>query len=103
MANPILWERRSYAVTNPNQAEFTISVKGRVRWALEQLLKAGNLGCTPVNNPAPRWSAYVFELRQLGVEVETIHESHGGAFAGTHARYVLRSKVFLLSGKGEAA
>ena len=103
MANPILWERRSYAVTNPNQTEFTISVKGRVRWALEQLLKAGSSGCTPIDNPAPRWSGYVFALRQLGVEIETIHEPHGGAFAGTHARYVLRSNVFLRSGKGVAA
>ena len=73
MANPILWERRSYAVTNPNQIEFTISVKGRVHWALERLLKAGNKGCTPIDNPASRWSAYVFDLRQLGVEIETIH------------------------------
>ena len=103
MAQPDFSGRRSYAVSNSPEQMFNITVKGRVRWALEQLLKARNSGCTPIDNPAPRWSAYVFELRQLGLDIETIHEPHGGAYAGTHARYVLRSKVFLLSGKGEAA
>ena len=43
--------------------------------------------------PAPRWSAYVHELRKMGVEIETIHEAHGGKFPGHHARYVLRCDV----------
>lgn len=103
MAQPDFSGRRSYAVSNPSGEKFAITINGRVRWALEQLIKAGRNGCTPINNPAPRWSAYVFELRQLGVEIETIHEPHGGAFAGTHARYVLRSIVFQKAGKGEAA
>lgn len=72
---------------------FRIVVSGRDRWALEQLRKAGGKGCTPVENPAPRWSAYVFNLRELGVEVETITEPHEGDFPGHHARYVLRSGV----------
>ena len=103
MKKPDFSGRRSYAVSHPNGQTFDITIKGRVRWALEQLLEAGPKGCTPIDNPAPRWSAYVFELRQSGIEIETIHEPHGGAFAGTHARYVLRSKVMLRSGKGEAA
>ena len=68
---------------------FRIVVSGRTRWALDRLRAAGESGCTPITQPAPRWAAYVHNLRELGVAIETIHEKHGGAFAGTHARYVL--------------
>jgi hypothetical protein len=74
----------------------TLTLDGRVAWALLQLICAGDRGCTPITNPAPRWSAYVFKLRRLGIVIETIHEPHGGPFAGTHARYVLRSPVSVL-------
>ena len=70
-----------------------VEMKGRDLWALHELAKAGPKGCTPVDNPAPRWSGYVFNLRRMGFEIETIHEGHKGAFPGTHARYVLRSTV----------
>jgi hypothetical protein len=72
-----------------------VPVKGRVAWALRHLIDAGPTGCTPITTPGPRWSHYVWCLRQHGIRVATIHESHGGPFAGTHARYVLRSKVVL--------
>lgn len=70
-----------------------ITLSGRDAWALRQLIAAGDVGCTPIHQPAPRWSAYVFNLRAMGIDVETIHEMHGGPFPGTHARYVLRSEV----------
>jgi hypothetical protein len=60
---------------------------------LFELVKAGMKGCTPIDQPAPRWSNYVFRLRRQGVAIETITEKHAGAYAGTHARYVLRSQV----------
>lgn len=70
---------------------------GRRAWALTELAKAGEKGCTPIENPAPRWSAYVHELRhQEGLEIITIHEPHGGEFAGTHARYILKTKLEIL-------
>ena len=78
---------------------FTIEAKGRDAWALDRLREAGPRGCTPINQPAPRWSAYVFNLRGLGVPIETVTEPHGGAFAGHHGRYVLRARVV----KGGAA
>lgn len=82
-----------YRVT-PSQGEpFGVVLKGRTRWALEELRKAGELGCTPIDNPAPRWSAYVHELRGAGVEIETITEPHEGEFPGHHGRYVLRCGV----------
>jgi hypothetical protein len=84
-----------YTVRTTDGSTFVILVYGRVRWALDQLRKAGTTGCTPIHNPAPRWSAYIFDLRGMGVEIETITETHAGDFPGHHARYVLRSGVFL--------
>lgn len=91
-----------YRITPSAGEAFRIVVKGRDRWALEELRREGERGCTPIDNPAPRWSAYIFNLRELGVEIETIVEPHGGDFAGYHARYVLRSGV-TLNWKGGAA
>ena len=82
-----------YRVTPTEGDAFRIVVTGRKRWALEELRKAGLRGCTPIDNPAPRWSAYIHELRELGVEIETITETHEGAFPGWHGCYVLRSGV----------
>lgn len=72
---------------------FTIEAKGREAWALDRLAEAGLRGCTPIEQPAPRWSAYIHRLRGLGVPIETVTEAHGGAFAGHHGRYVLRARV----------
>lgn len=78
-------------------------VVGRDAWALRNLLAAGEAGCTPIDTPGPRWSHYVFKLRRAGFHIQTIEESHGGPFAGSHARYVLRSWVTVLEEKGRAA
>lgn len=76
----------------------TLSFEGRVAWALDQLIKAGKSGCTPITHPGPRWSAYVLKLRRAGLIVETIYERHGGPFSGNHARYVLRTPVTVIGG-----
>ncbi len=83
----------AYAVTPSAGEAFRIVLAGRDRWALEQLRKAGAKGCTPIDAPAPRWAAYVHKLRKLGIEIVTLHEEHGGDFAGHHGRYVLCSAV----------
>ena len=85
----------TFTVTPHDQeaAPVTIAVSGRVLWALERLLAAGYRGCTPINEPAPRWAAYVHTLRGLGVPIQTKHEEHEGDFPGTHARYILRATV----------
>jgi hypothetical protein len=74
---------------------------GRAAWALQQLLKAGEKGCTPITHPGPRWSHYVWLLRGMGILIETIHEPHAGPFPGTHARYILKSEVEILSATAE--
>ena len=76
---------------------------GRDAWALDCLIAAGKRGCTPITTPGPRWSAYVFKLKNnYGLDIETITEMHGGKYAGKHARYVLRSNVRPLN-EAEAA
>jgi hypothetical protein len=77
-----------------------VVVVGRAAWALLELLAAGDTGCTYTDNPAPRWSGYVHELRKLGVTIDTLQEVHGGPFAGRHARYVLRSSVTVFENTG---
>ena len=79
--------------------------KGRDAWALLVLKVAGECGVTPIDTPGPRWSGYVFNLRRMGLLIETLYEAHGGPFPGTHARYVLRSKVSFPEGErhGQAA
>jgi hypothetical protein len=72
---------------------FTIEAKGRDAWAFDRLIEAGPKGCTPLEEPAPRWSAYVHRLRELNVPIETIWEKHGGTYPGKHGRYVLRADV----------
>ena len=87
----------TFVITEPDGSERDLILDGRNGWALLELLRAGKKGCTPIDNPAPRWSAYVHRLRhEFGMDIETIHESHGGPFPGTHARYVLKSQVRLV-------
>lgn len=88
------WPARAFTIRNVGDAPCEIVTKGRDRWALEALIAAGPKGCTPYRNPAaPRWAAYVHNLRGLGVAIYTITEAHGGPFAGHHARYVLACNV----------
>ena len=76
----------------------TFTAIGRTAWALLELLRTGACGCTPIDTPGPRWSDYVYKLkRKHGLDIETVHEAHRGDFPGTHARYVLRSRVVIVS------
>lgn len=93
MTDRTAWGRMALHIQNPAGERHLIVVYGRERWALECLMAAREKGCTPIHNPAPRWSAYVFELRGMGVAIETIRELHAGPFERTHARYVLRAQV----------
>lgn len=94
MAQNSQWGDAPYTIINDNDNVSHITVMGRDRWALECLLASGTKGCTPIDTPGPRWSGYVHNLRNMGVDIETIHEPHGGDFAGTHARYVLQCRVY---------
>jgi len=78
------------------KGEQEVSLEGREAWALAALIVAGPEGCTPITHPGPRWSSYVHKLRRRGFNIETVHEAHAGAFAGSHARYFLRDALVIL-------
>ncbi len=82
-----------------------IVVQGRDAWCLWHLHRSGAKGCTPIENVGPRWSAYVHNLRKLGLNIETVYEQHGGPYRGNHARYVLHSTIEILKVRehGQAA
>lgn len=73
------------------------SFKGREAWALNELARAAGRGVTPITNPGPRWSHYVFKLKRSGIGIKTIRENHGGPFAGSHARYRLETPVQIVT------
>jgi hypothetical protein len=87
-------ERIAMTVEIPAETEpARLAFRGRTAWALGALSDAGERGVTPIERPAPRWSAYICLLRRAGLVIETIEEPHGGLFKGTHGRYVLRTPV----------
>ncbi|MDO6587138.1 hypothetical protein Q4543_16645 [Salipiger sp. 1_MG-2023] len=102
MAPQHIWGAAPFTVTLRDGSASSLIVKGRDRWALEALIDAGDVGCTSFDNPAPRWSSYVFNLRGMGVDIETLPEAHSGPFSGHHGRYVLRCRVQRIV-RGDAA
>ena len=85
---------KSYDVTEGASVRRIHVRTKREAWALDAMRVAGSIGCTPISDPAPRWSAYIHRLRSNhGLHIETVTENHGGEFAGHHARYVLRTTV----------
>ena len=49
-----------------------VTVRGRDAWALLELKSANDNGCTPIDDPGPRWSGYVHKLRKVGIVIEKI-------------------------------
>jgi hypothetical protein len=87
--------RKDYDVMegDGNTRRIIVTTKREI-WALNELIDAGAVGCTPITRPAPRWSAYIYKLkRNHGLSIETVTEAHGGEFKGHHGRYILRSTV----------
>ncbi|MGJ8583879.1 MAG: winged helix domain-containing protein [Marinosulfonomonas sp.] len=81
----------------------TFELKGRLGWTVLQLAQAGAHGVTSIERPAPRWSAYVHDLRRRGIPIETEMVAHGGAYCGHHARYRLTCDVALVQLDGGTA
>lgn len=77
-----------------------VTVVGREAQTLRMLVQ-NKAGISSLHHPGIRLAAYIHDLRGFGFSIETVHESHGGPFAGTHARYVLRSEVDILSDSDE--
>jgi hypothetical protein len=78
----------------------THSAKGRDAWAFWELIRAGAKGCTALDYPGARLSAYFHSLRtDYALPIETLHEAHDGPFKGVHRRYVLRAMVRFAEGR----
>ena len=69
------------------------SFVGREAWTLRHLVRAGRIGMTTIDYPAPRWSHYVYKLRKAGLVISTDYEPHKGDFPGTHGRYRLETSI----------
>jgi hypothetical protein len=74
-----------------------INVPKRAAWFLEERVKASAAGVTTIDYPGVRVGDCILKLRKAGVDVQTIYEPHEGEFAGRHGRYVLRSRVELIT------
>ena len=66
-----------WITTMPNIENITVRIvasgivlrfRGRDACALHCLIIASETGCTPVCDPGPRWSGYVFKLRRAGLD-----------------------------------
>lgn len=73
----------------------SLFLSGRIGETLFLMHRAGNEGITAMENPAKRLAAYVHSLREMGFEITTEREPHGGPYPGYHARYRLESIVTL--------
>lgn len=78
------------------------TVTGQTARALVALHSAGNRGVTAleVSTWAYRFAAYCFDLRRLGLDIETLREPHVG---GWHGRHVLHTPVTLVGEAGIAS
>lgn len=73
-----------------------MEICGKSAKTLYALMSAGNLGITALemsNTWALRLSAYIHDLRGLGLDIKTVKEEHED---GWHARYYLQSPVEIL-------
>ena len=73
-------------------------IGGRDLQTLQALAERGMSRLSSLEFPALRLAAYVFNLREFGLDIETIREKHDGPFPGWHGRYVLHSQVKIAGG-----
>lgn len=95
-------KRYTFRISPEGRKPFNITLpEGRDQWALSELIKAGSKGCTPIDTPGPRWSAYKHKLlRKYRVPIDRKDEPHKGKYPGTHARYTLACKAELVKVEG---
>ena len=94
--------KRKFLVVEADNTAREIALVGRNAWALGELISAGTLGITALDYPGARIAAYVHMLRsEYGLLIETVDQKHDGPFAGTHAKYILKSDV--IAAKQDAA
>ena len=93
---PAMAEITEIEVRLPGETGAVHLFRERKAWMLAKLIRAGDDGVTPIEQPAPRISHYVFRLLSKGVPIETIDELPGGPDAGRHGRCRLTAPVEIL-------
>ena len=84
------WGKAPYEITELTGDTRTVFLNGRVRWAIEELRKAGRKGRTGQEARGPRWAAYMHSAKhQHGIPIRDDWESHGGDIPGKHKRWWL--------------
>lgn len=99
-------QAKSIPVTAPPKSTVTIRIEpdgrivrlhGRAGWMMRKLVDAGKRGVTTLDLPTGvRVAHYIFLLRREGFIISTEHESHGGPFPSTHARYRIETPLTVL-------
>ena len=54
MAEQQAWAKAHYQLLTETGERVGVTVSGRDKWALSELIEAGERGCTAIDNPAPR-------------------------------------------------
>ena len=86
--------KKTFLVHELDGSTRTIRPAGRDSWALLELVNAGALGITSLENPAPRLASYIHKLRHVHrLNIESLTELHHGPYSGKHSRYLLRQRV----------
>ena len=60
------WGATPYTIHLDTGKTRDVTLKRRDLWEIECRIDARERGCTPIDTPGPRWSAYVHSLRALG-------------------------------------
>ncbi|THD76010.1 hypothetical protein E7681_06075 [Thalassobius vesicularis] len=84
------WGPIPYEITDANGDTRTEILNGRVRWAVEELRKAGPEGRTGREALGPRWAAYIYTAKHVhGIPIRDEWETHKGEHPGKHKRWWL--------------
>jgi len=91
---PKKWGPAPYEITFSTGEHSTVILNGRVRWAIEELRKAGKAGRTGREALGPRWAAYIWDaIHTHGIPIRSEWERHGGEHAGRHKRWFLDCEI----------
>ena len=96
------WAKAPYEITTPEGETRIVTIGGRVRWAIEELRKAGAIGRTGREALGPRWAAYMHEAKHsFNIPIRDAWEPHEGEHPGRHKRWFLDCKIRPVAQFGE--
>ncbi|KAA8608537.1 hypothetical protein AL036_06510 [Salipiger aestuarii] len=88
------WAKAPYVITTATGDRRTVILNGRVRWAIEELRKAGHEGRTGREALGPRWAAYIWDAKHVhGIPIADVWEPHEGEHPGRHKRWFLDCEI----------